>query len=72
MPYRAVFLVIRRVGGLEAFAGNSFPQHLVIRRVGGLEVRDVLAAWLAAVIRRVGGLEGRGRLGPGRAWLSAE
>ena len=47
-------------------------EEVVIRRVGGLEVIDEIWNRRRVVIRRVGGLEGRGRLGPGRAWLSAE
>ena len=47
-------------------------EEVVIRRVGGLEVIDEIWNRRRVVIRRVGGLEGRGRRGPGRAWLSAE
>ena len=49
--------VIRRVGGLEASAGEGRAEKSVIRRVGGLEVRERDEARAQIVIRRVGGLE---------------
>ena len=52
------YLVIRRVGGLEAAPCQAPPRARVIRRVGGLEVTHKKSPMQAHVIRRVGGLEG--------------
>lgn len=49
--------VIRRVGGLEASAGEGRAETSVIRRVGGLEVSESPLCCGIEVIRRVGGLE---------------
>ena len=49
--------VIRRVGGLEVFAGAIVGMVGVIRRVGGLEGHADGHPAGGEVIRRVGGLE---------------
>ena len=53
-----MWVVVRRVGGLEDTPGTVATSVLVVRRVGGLEAALCTVMRNTIVVRRVGGLEG--------------